>query len=363
MDPVCKLYFDASLKLRLKPIKLPEILGFKIELNGLNYYFRGGQTPFNDCVSSGLSLNKFSVNRLLEKANVPTPKSVALTRDQFESNLLDLKDVNYPLVIKPTWDSCCGQGVLCNIKTRQELEFHLSLAFKKYECMSIEEYKSNLQSYRILVLNQKAIGLVHRTPAHVVGDGRHTITELMAVLNKKRKRLKMNHEIPLGPLKIMDETKIIFKDLGINEEYIPWQGEVVPLRYICNSTYGGSLVALPIEKLHPLNARLACKAAHVLNLNLVGFDVICKDISEPIESTNGYFLEANYNPDITIHENATHGVQTRVAQQIVKALLDQPVPKCYRKGALKWFSWSPMPVFAGVLFLVAGFVGFYLYGG
>lgn len=360
MEPVTELYYKACLKFRLQPIKLPEIDGFKVIIDGVNFYFRAGQTPLNDCASAGVSSNKYSINKVLARANIPVPNSVAFTKEEHESGKTKYLNLHYPLVTKPTWDSACGKDVFCNIQNEHELHKHLDKMYETYPCMSIEEFKKNLNSYRILVLDGKVIGLVHRIAAHVVGNGRHTIEELIEIINKKRKRIKREYKIPLGPLKIMDETQIIFQELRIDKTYIPWEGESVPLRYICNSTYGGGMKALPLEQLHPDNATLACQAAQVLNLRLVGFDVLCHNISESIHETEGYFLEANYNPDLTIHENTIFGEKTRVSHMIIKNFLENPT--CgHQPNNLISKLLSPATVVTGFIGTALLFLGMYLY--
>ncbi len=321
MNKVMELYFASSQELNLHPVAIEEINGFKISLGNKTFLFSNGNAPFNDAASASITYDKFFTNKLLEKSGLPVPRASACLRDDFEQGKLDVSQLNFPLVTKPTYDSSCGEDVFCNIKDEEQLQSILKKNFEYYFCMSIEEYQPDLRSYRVLVLYGKVIGLVERIPAQVVGDGLHTIAELIELQNAKRKRLL--HLLPLGDLRIMDETVEIFNDLGVNEKTIPKQNEKIPLRYICNSTFGGSMKGLDLNSIHPKNAKLAALAAKALNLNFVGFDLICEDIGIPIENSRGYFIEANQNPDITIHENVTKGPATPVSKIVLKKLIHQ----------------------------------------
>lgn len=305
----------------LAPVEIEAMCGFRLDLGNAIYYFRVGYTPFNDAVCASIAHNKFSANRILYQANIPVPDVLAITKIQYEKREYDLESLNYPVVIKPTWDSSYGDGVICNIKDKETLIPLLDKAFKKYGCISIEKFEKNLRSYRILVFFDKIIGIVERVPAHVIGDGIHNITQLIAIQNKER--IQLEKTLTAGAIEIADETKMIFDMLGITAEYIPQKNEKMPIRYVCNAAAGGTVIGLSTQIIHPTNVYLACKAAKVLNLKLVGLDVLCEDIAKPIVETRGYFIEANSGPDITLHENAILGMPHRVSEIIVKKLISQ----------------------------------------
>jgi D-alanine-D-alanine ligase-like ATP-grasp enzyme len=330
VDQNCTLYYNAFLRRKCTVLKMPDIAGFKVITGKSFYFFRGGQTPLNDCVAAAISTNKFCVNKLLSNHEIPVPKSMVITKEEYEVNKYDLRHLRFPVVTKPAWEGSCGLDVTCNIKDKASLAINLESMFKKYQAVCIEDFKQNLNSFRVLVCFGKVIGVVQRTPSCVTGDGRHTITELMNIQNKKRK--KLSRRLPLGSIEISDETLTIFKELGINETHIPWQGETIPMRYVCNSTYGGSMRSLETSSICKENAELAIKAAKILKLNLVGFDILCEDIGTPILASEGYFIEANFNPDNTIHENTKHGTPVAVSDIIVRDFLKFEKPMLRKKN-------------------------------
>ncbi len=321
MAKSCDLYFKAALECHLEAVEVEEFYGFYFKMRNKVFNFRGSHTPINDIASFSIASNKYCTNRLLNKAGIPVPNATGFTKSDYDNNQLDLSKMSFPLVVKPTWDSACGWDVTCNIKNTEMLHKVIKDALQRYDCLSIEEYQPGLRSYRILVLYGKVIGLVERIPAHVIGDGQHSITQLIDIENNNRE--KHNKILPLGKIKIMTETEIIFDELGINADYVPKPQERIPIRYICNSTWGGTFIGLDVKKICKENADLASRAAKELNLNIVGLDFICTDISIPYNQTKGFIIEANASPDISIHENTVNGIPTRVSLIVIKKIIQK----------------------------------------
>ncbi len=321
MQKVCELYYNASIKYGLNPIPSDYIAGFFIKLNKKTYVFRGCHVPFNDVSSASVAVNKYCTNRILNEAGLPVPNADAINAIESEETEEVLAKLRFPLVIKPTFDTSCGDGVTCNIKDRATLNSLLEKSFEKHEIMSLEEYHGGLRSYRVLILFHKIIGVVERIPAHVIGDGEHTISELIEIKNLERAKFKK--DIPLGKIRIMPETQFIFNERGINADTIPAFDERIPIRYICNSTFGGSIVGLQVKNICKENADLLIRASKVLNLKLVGFDYICTDISIPHSTSTGFIIEANPSPDISIHETVLAGVPTKVSEAIIRKFIKE----------------------------------------
>uniref|UniRef100_A0A0Q9YEP8 Cyanophycin synthetase n=2 Tax=Candidatus Berkiella cookevillensis TaxID=437022 RepID=A0A0Q9YEP8_9GAMM len=353
MHNIAKLYYKSAQDLGLHPVRLErEMAGFYFTLGKNVYYFRGGLTPFNSVVSASIGANKFSTNKLLEMANIPVPKSTGFTLEQFKKDDWSTEDLTYPLVAKPTWDTACGYKVVCNIKDEEKLMEYVNKYIKLTKCISLEEYHPGLRSYRVLVYYGKVIGLVERIPAHIIGDGKNAIRELIKIQNEKRKSQKKT--IPTGPISLNEETWTIFKDLNISVDTVPEAGEKIPLRYICNSTHGGTFVGLNPKIVCEDNQKLAVRAAEALGLNLAGFDVLCEDITKPIAKTRGVFIEVNVDPDITIHESGRGGFPQQVSKIMLKKIIMEH-PFLYLYEQMKHHKYASM--FLRLSSVLALFVG------
>ena len=322
MDKNGLLYYQSARALKLPASILEPITGMVIHLGKRTFYFRSCETPFNGGSSIGIADNKYCTNKILEASGFPVPKAVAFSKDVFEKEQTEslIANLNFPLVVKPMQGTSLGDDVLCNISSIDQLKLYMGKCYQKYNFLSIEEFYPNLNSYRVLVFYQKVIGVVQRFSARVVGDGTHTIKELVELQNIAREKLK--NRVKLGPIKIDEETMIRLNELSLTVDSIPNHNETVVLCYTCNSTRGGTTKSLG-KKINKDNARLLCQAASVLGLNFVGFDVVCEDILIPISKSRGVIIEANHNPAVSIHETPLSGPRSNVTKIVLRKLIRQ----------------------------------------
>lgn len=267
-----------------------------------------------------LLANKFFTNRLLERHEIPVPHAVALTKEEFEQNLTELRIsfLKFPLVIKPLCNSSKGKDVLCNIQTIDDLKIYLKNYFKTYDHLIIEEFHGHLNSYRVLVFHRKVIGVLLRIPASVMGDGTYSLEELVRQTNRARAK---SYDF-LGPIVIDDECRIRLNELGIGLDYIPPVGKQITLCYACNSSRGGTYLSLSTS-ICKENRKLMRKIASVVNIGLVGIDVECVDINQPITKTNGVIIELNRCPSIRVHEFPITGEPHLVTRTIMRSFMFQ----------------------------------------
>ncbi len=311
-------YYKSSKKLFLPVEIIDSIEGFFFQLGKKNYFFRGFITPLNNSCSESLAQNKYCANKVLEGGGIPVPKAAAIHIDTFKLGLMDeiMADLTFPLVVKPTFGAL-GIDVVCNITDMDQLTIELTRLFSTNDLLTLEEFHGNMNSYRILVLNKKIIGVIQRYPARVLGDGQHTITELIASMNIERQQSGDE----LAPIVIDNECHIRLRKLGITPEYIPKQQELVILCYTSNASRGGTYQALS-SKMCKQNRQLFIKTVSLLNLNIAGIDVECVDLDTPItHHSDGVIIEVNPNPSIRIHENPQYGKPTRVTGKVIRSII------------------------------------------
>ena len=320
MDKNAYLYYQSACFLKLPSKLLDKIEGFEVMLGNRRYFFRGGETPYNAGSSISVAINKYCMNNILSDAGFPVPKAVAIHCTDFKEEKIKaiMEDLSFPLVVKPMIGTSMGTDVICNITNINQLQKMMAKRFKSHYFLSLEEFHPNLNSYRVLVFYNKVIGVVQRFSARIVGDGIHSIKELIVLTNKERMKLK--DKVSLGPIKVDDECLIRLDELNLTQDMVPMLNETIVLCYTCNSSRGGTMKSLG-KMICKENARLLCQAAKVLNLNIVGFDVVCEDICIPIEDSPGVIIEANHNPDISIHEHPMFGTPNIVSRRIMKRII------------------------------------------
>lgn len=315
-----KLFFREAKNLGFNVRYIKETYCVQIHYANQYYYFVGPTAPFNCAESREISLNKDLMNQILQKNNIPVPKAICITRQDFEAFSWSLGNLTYPVVAKPTSYTWGGDDVLCNIKSPQLLHKYLEACFKTHHMMSIEEFHGGLKSYRVYMLENKVIGLLERIPAYINGDGEHNIKDLIELENKKR--IQQKGIRPIRLLDIGEETKIKLDELGVSLQTIPNKNQHIPLKYSCN---WGVTKSLNLSYICKENVELLSRAAKALHMEIVGFDVCCEDISKPIgraddmkpSHTRGVIIEANYFPDACIHESPIIGKPQRVARKVL----------------------------------------------
>ncbi|HHF7345778.1 UDP-N-acetylmuramyl peptide synthase [Legionella feeleii] len=358
MNKNARYYYEAALELLLPVEETPEIDGFTLKLGKKNYFFYGSATPINDSGSMLVARNKYCMNKTLERAGLPVPKSDFVHVSEYLQEKMEKKiaPLSYPLVVKPQ-EGKLGRGVLCNIKTLAQLKNYMSKGFLSDDYLLVEEFHGNLNSYRVLVLNGRVLAVIQRYPSHIIGDGVHTVQQLIELTNIERTQISDAY----GPITVDEECLIRLDELGITLDYIPFAGEWLTLGYTCNATRGGTYTSLG-NKICKENRRLMATAAKALSLELVGFDIQCADINRPIQSTAGVIIEANaVGPSIRIHESPVSGIPVKVSKKIIRRLIYRH-PLSYLAALYK----NPRSgVYLRALILVAicglgyyGFIGF-----
>ena len=319
MDRNALLYYQSARALRMPLTLREQIAGFEINIGQRHYFFRGAETPFNHGSSVSVASNKYCMNKMLAACGFPVPNADAYSKEHFEKEKTEalIRQLSFPLVVKPTVGTVQGTDVICNINTIAQLNAQMKKAFKRHNFLSVEEFHGGLNSYRVLVFFNKVIGVVQRFPARIVGDGVHTVSELVAITNEER---ASHNNTALGPIKMEEEFNIRLKELNITPDTIPEDKETIVICYVCNSPRGGTTRSLG-KKIDRGNARLLCRAAKALDLNLVGFDVECSDIMLPMKAPRDVIIEANHNPDITIHENPMTGDKIQVTKIMLRRLI------------------------------------------
>lgn len=316
-----RLYYEAAQALKIPAYYDPVNHYVQLKLGKSVYYFDGCSNPINLSYCFVVGETKCNMNYLLSSNGFPVAKAKTITRHMYEYGSWDLGDLKYPLVAKPTVGTFGGRDVLCNIKTKKILTDHLDYCFEDYPMMSIEEFHGGLRSYRVLILDNKLIGLLERIPAQVIGDGMHTLAELMRIENERR--APFIGKLSIDELAVNLEYEIRMEELGITLETVIEKGKKIVLCYTSNALLGGTMEALDTALICKENKQLCLEAARCLNLKMVGFDLECKDISVPMmrPGSTDIFIEANSCPDISIHEQPLKGPTNRVSFKVYESLL------------------------------------------
>lgn len=271
-------------------------------------------TENTGCIPVDISCDKDMTKELLRMGGIPVPDGY--TSDNLEDILAYSKRIGYPVVIKPNQGNQ-GKGVSINLTDQDHVIAAFQIAKEYCNQVVVEKYIPG-NHYRLLVVNGKVSACAQRISAHVIGNGNHTIRELIQIENQNPLRGE-GHEKPLTKLKIDSVMELLLKKNNMHLDMIPQKGEIVYLRENDNLSTGG--IALDVtDQVHPENLDIAVNAAHIIGLDVAGIDITTKDISTPITSNHGAVIEVNAAPGIRMHHYPTKGKQRNVAKDIVDSL-------------------------------------------
>ena len=128
-----------------------------------------------------LACDKEETKLLLEQAEVPIPKGDIIRTERGLEEAVEY--VGFPLVIKPV-NGNHGRGITTDINSMEEALIAFKEAKEISRLVIVEKYITG-EDYRLLVINNKLVAAAaKRTPAHVIGDGKSTIQELVDEVNK-----------------------------------------------------------------------------------------------------------------------------------------------------------------------------------
>lgn len=261
-----------------------------------------------------LACDKEDTKYLLEQAEVEVPRGDIISR---ESSLEDAcRYVGYPCVIKPI-DGNHGRGITVDIQNYEDALVAFHAAKEVSRRVIVEKYITG-SDYRILVINNVLVAGAKRTPAHVIGDGKSTVQELVTEINKDPRR-GYGHENVLTQITINDLTKTIIKDAGYTVDSVIPEGEMLILKDTANLSTGGTAEDIT-DIIHPANVSMAERISKIIDLDICGIDIMTNDITKPLSETGGAVLEVNAGPGFRMHLAPTSGLPRNVAGPVVDKL-------------------------------------------
>jgi cyanophycin synthetase len=254
---------------------------------------------------------------MLEQVSIPVPRSI--TVETWTDAVDALGRIGAPVVVKPL-DGRQGRGVSLNLTTPEEVAhaFHIAQEFSTH--VMVEELFVG-RNYRVLVVGNRMVAASERHPAHVFGDGRHTVAELIEIANRDPLRGE-GHEKPLTRIEIDSILLAHLEKTGLSLAHIPHWGEMVILREGINLSTGGTARDVT-DIAHASVVRMCERAARIIGMDVCGIDLVLKDIAEPLREDSGGVIEVNASPGLRMHLYPSEGTPRDVGGAIVDLLYPQ----------------------------------------
>lgn len=263
--------------------------------------------------------NKRLTNQLLHGVGIPVPRGAPV--DTFEEALAVARSIGYPIVMKPM-DGNHGRGVQINLQSDEDVakSFRYAQDESRNGQVMVESYITG-RDYRILVVGGKMVACAERVPAHVIGDGKHTISELIEITNSDPRR-GIGHEKVLTRIPVNQSVINVLEKHEKTLETIPSAGEFVQLQLTGNMSTGG-ISRDRTNDIHPDNIEIAEQAAMIIGLDVAGIDIIADDITKPLKDQNGAICEVNAGPGFRMHTHPTEGEPQDVARPVLDTLFPE----------------------------------------
>ncbi|MBA2115414.1 hypothetical protein [Bremerella alba] len=293
--------------------------------SGLLEFNRKGQstrvwknyTTLDDPVTLRLAGNKPLVLRKLEALGTTVSPWKSFTLETLETTYEFLD--GSPHVVKPARNTGAGSGVTTCVRTKRELRNSVAIAAAFDTTLLIEKQIPG-DNYRLLFLHGELIEVVRRKPPMVLGDGTHTIRQLVATENCSRREQGWRRAQTI--LSIDDDMRRTLSESGMSVHSIPALDQLVALKTVINENRAGENQL--VHGVCPEIVALCRDCARELNVTLAGVDIITTDLSVPLQASRGVVLEVNTTPGLYHHYDPVLR-KCRVASVILEAALRQSV--------------------------------------
>jgi cyanophycin synthetase len=276
-------------------------------------FIQATQSWNTNSIAVDISCNKALTKDFLSRASIPVPYGrVVETEDEAIEAFQAIREA---AVVKPL-DGNQGKGVSVNLTTQEQVRAAFRIAQAYSRDVIVEEMFEG-QDYRLIVVGGKLVAAARRCAPTVLGDGLHTVRELVEIENLNPLRGD-GHEKPMTKMRLDEIAQACLEKQGLAFDHVVPFGRTVLLRESTNLSTGGLAVDVT-DEVHPSTALVCERAAAAIGLDICGVDLLASDISKPLTKANG-IVELNAAPGIRMHHYPSQGKARDVGGAIVDSL-------------------------------------------
>ena len=265
-------------------------------------------------IAVDIACNKEQTKKMLDDASIPVAKGDICYDEE------DLKDtidhIGYPIVIKPL-DGNHGKGASINVTNWEDAVKGLKHAKEYSRRVIVEKFVTGFD-FRVLVINNEVIAAAQRVPAHVIGNGKNTIQELIDITNEDPRR-GYGHENVLTEITIDRTTERLIDNAGYKLDSVLPEDETLYLKSTANLSTGGTSVDVT-DLMHPENVFIAERISRVIGLDICGIDIMAPNLTQSLKENGGVILEVNAAPGFRMHLAPSEGLPRNVAAPVIDML-------------------------------------------
>lgn len=272
------------------------------------------ETDFTSAIAESIAQDKQLTKTMLAAAGIPVPegREVESAEDAWSA----AQGIEAPVVVKPV-DGNHGRGVCMDLTEEAPIKTAYHEALKEGSGVIVERFAPGTE-HRLLVVGKKLVAAAAGDAVSVIGDGKHSIRDLIELQVNSDPRRGDDEALPLDTLKVTPQTVIELEHQGFKPESVPGAGIKVIVRRIDNLTHDVT------DLVHPSVAEHAILAAQVVGLDIAGIDVVTQDISRPLEEQGGVIVEVNAGPGLLMHLKPEVGKPRPVGEAIIEHMFPNP---------------------------------------
>lgn len=268
------------------------------------------ETDFTSAIAESIAQDKQLTKTMLKSAGVPVPEGREV--DSPEDAWHAAKEINAPIVVKPV-DANHGRGVFMDLTEEQQIRTAYTEALKEGSGVIVERFAAG-NEHRLLVVGKHLVAGAAGDAAAVVGDGEHSIRDLIELQINSDPRRGDDESQPLNTVLVDALTIVEIERQGYKPDSVPAAGTKVIVRR--NDNLSRDVTDL----VHPTVAEHAVMAAQIVGLDIAGIDLVVEDISKPLEDQGGVIVEVNAGPGLLMHLKPRTGKPRPVGEAIVNHL-------------------------------------------
>ncbi len=265
---------------------------YRIDVSDSKYYYvRNISSIKSGMVNTVIADNKDLFFEVMTSLAVPLPATLTYTGDTAQAEEFLLQHGS--IVVKPT-NLAHGKGITTGITSTAQLQGALSYA-ATFSKKSLLQQHIEGDDYRLLMIDGELAAAAIRKPAFVIGDGRHTVSELIKLENDSDRRTN-GYQVTLTTIDVATAARY----LGGKMHAIPGAGVETRVIDVANIGRGG----VAIDVTDTVNPQLVSYAKIIidhLHIGLCGVDFIVTPSGEM------YLIEINVGPSLGLHEYPYQG--------------------------------------------------------
>ncbi|WP_334153819.1 cyanophycin synthetase [Tepidimonas sp.] len=312
LGPSTAAIVDAATARRIPHIRLTDGNLVQLGYGARQRRIWTAETDRTSAIAETISRDKDLTKRLLAECGVPVPEGRVVT--SADDAWAAAEEIGLPVVVKPV-DANHARGVSLDVRTREEVAIAYELADREGSEVMVERYIRG-HEHRVLVIGGRVVAASRGERAVVVGDGVHTVRELIERDINSDPRRGEEEEFPLDTIRLPENRDVMLelRRQGLEPDSVPEAGREVLVQRT------GLLTDDVTDLVHPDVAELTALAARVVGLDIAGIDLVVEDIGRPLAAQGGAIVEVNAGPGLLPHLKPANGKPRPVGEAIVDHL-------------------------------------------